>query len=82
MTRKHFRALAKILERHGRNVDPYLFNSLVDEFAEYLVTENPLFNSEQFDRACGKNLIPDWMSCEDVERERIKFLDELYDWMQ
>lgn len=46
MIRKHFEAIARILRDNGAN------EALCLEFADYLKTQNDLFNYDRFMNAC------------------------------
>ena len=62
-TRKHYRAIAEILDSFGRqpvdgDIDTYQndheeFHFLVKQFAGYFAADNERFNKQQFYNACG-----------------------------
>ena len=47
LTRKHFNKIAELLERDE------VTHESVEEWAEWLATENPAFDYERFRVACG-----------------------------
>ena len=55
MTRKHFEAIANILTEWAATNNPnwYSYKYLAEDFANYLQTQNALFNKAKFLRACN-----------------------------
>ena len=51
MTRKQFEAIAKIIREVRGSLDNQTADYLASRFAEYLATQNPLFNYDRFIRA-------------------------------
>ena len=52
MTRKHFLAIAKILNKQWDNEEVQL-DWIILDFAEFLATTNPNFDSVKFVNACN-----------------------------
>ena len=50
MTKKHFKAVAEIIENTPMASDTR--TELVDKLCCYFISENSLFNSEKFRKAC------------------------------
>ena len=61
LTRKHFRAVAKILnELYKENNSPknrILIRILTNEFSDYFETENPAFDRERFKKAVFEGVV-------------------------
>jgi hypothetical protein len=53
MTRKHFDAIAKILNYNSNKTHPAVFSKMVLDFAELCAKENPNFNVNKFHEASG-----------------------------
>jgi len=58
LTKQHFEKIAEIINRNAYNkteVTPKEdFKVLVNELSNYFKTQNPLFNENQFKKACLK----------------------------
>jgi hypothetical protein len=62
ITKKDMQAIAEILKSNRYAYGHRLYNFTVDSFANWLATENPRFNREKFNQACGR-----WMLTEEPE---------------
>ena len=62
LTKQHFNKIAEVIKKHFEVVendinDKTLFNTsmdFIDELSDYFKTQNPLFNKNQFKKACLK----------------------------
>lgn len=56
MTRKHFKAIAEILQRFepedSEVIQHSIWIDLCSQFATYFLSENPRFDVEEFRKAC------------------------------
>lgn len=53
-TRKHYRAIAKILKNHDDFIERVnKYTSLCNDLADYFASDNPRFDREKFLAACG-----------------------------
>jgi hypothetical protein len=53
MTRKHFEAIAEIINYNANKTHPAVFSKMVLDFSELCAKENPNFNVTKFHEACG-----------------------------
>jgi len=53
MTRKDYVAVAEILNSFDKLIDPFTFEDLVNEFADFFSADNPNFKFDKFTHACG-----------------------------
>ena len=53
MTRKHYSAIAEILDKHEETIYKV---ALINELSVYLKSENPMFSEELFKQACYKRV--------------------------
>ena len=56
MTRKDYVETAKILNLFVDEMDSQTFQSLVFEFSEWFMSDNPRFNEDKFWEACTKEI--------------------------
>ena len=56
MTRKDYVETAKILNLFVDEMDSKTFQSLVFEFSEWFMSDNPRFNEDKFWEACTKEI--------------------------
>ena len=62
LTKQHFNKIEEVIKKHFEVVendinDKTLFNTsmdFIDELSDYFKTQNPLFNKNQFKKACLK----------------------------
>ena len=53
MTRKDYVAVAEILNSFDKLIDPFTFEDLVNDFADFFSADNPNFKFDKFTHACG-----------------------------
>lgn len=53
MTRKDYVQTANILKGFSNEIHPAIFGDLVEEFAEFFVSDNDRFDKTRFEKACG-----------------------------
>ncbi len=53
MTRKDYVAVAEILNSFDKLIDPFTFEDLVNDFADFFASDNPNFKQDKFTHACG-----------------------------
>lgn len=53
MTRKDYVKTANILAGFVDEIDPNVFEDLVEEFAQYFASDNERFDKARFEKACG-----------------------------
>ena len=53
MTRKDYVKTAEILKGFSTEIHPYIFEDLVEEFAQFFLSDNDRFDKAKFEKACG-----------------------------
>lgn len=53
MTRKDYVKTANILKAFSDEIHPQVFEDLVEEFAQYFMSDNDRFDKARFEKACG-----------------------------
>jgi hypothetical protein len=53
MTRKDYVKTAEILKGFSDEIHPNVFEDLVEEFAQYFMSDNDRFDKARFEKACG-----------------------------
>ena len=53
MTRKDYIETANILKGFADEIHPQVFEDLVEEFAQYFLSDNDRFDKAKFEKACG-----------------------------
>jgi hypothetical protein len=51
MTKKHYEAIASIIEYYAH--DTTVYNALANRLADYFAQDNPKFDRQRFLKACG-----------------------------
>ena len=57
LTKKHFEAIAKILEPYNKGTHRQIANYMTIDIAEYLEKQNPNFDKNRFYKASGCTFI-------------------------
>lgn len=53
MTRKDYVKTAEILKGFSDEIHPQVFEDLVEEFAQFFMSDNDRFDKARFEKACG-----------------------------
>ena len=53
MTRKDYIETANILKGFSGEIHPEIFEDLVEEFAQFFLSDNEIFDKAKFEKACG-----------------------------
>ena len=53
MTRKDYVKTAEILKGFSEEIHPNVFEDLVEEFAQFFMSDNDRFDKARFEKACG-----------------------------
>ena len=53
MTRKDYVKTAEILKGFSDEIHPNVFEDLVEEFAQFFMSDNDRFDKARFEKACG-----------------------------
>ena len=61
MTRKHFEAIAEILNYNSGKTHPAVFSKMVNDFAEMFAKDNERFDVKRFHEASGY-VVPNFTS--------------------
>jgi hypothetical protein len=53
MTRKDYVKTSNILKGFSNEIHPQVFEDIVEEFAQYFMSDNDRFDKAKFEKACG-----------------------------
>lgn len=54
LTKQHFKKIAEILNKYYNKPYGYINAKVINDLSNYFKTQNPLFNENQFKKACLK----------------------------
>jgi len=53
LTKQHFNSIAKIISKSQKDINGFIGQMvLINDLSNYFKTQNPLFNENQFKKAC------------------------------